>query len=69
MADTRLSELKFCDDTRIVCLRIIFKIARSKTFFGKEVKERGGPELISEHKERRCIEFNAALYYITVTSL
>lgn len=42
----QLSELKFFDDMRFVCIHIIFKIARSKKFFGKEVKERGGPELI-----------------------
>jgi hypothetical protein len=42
----QLSELKFFDDMRFVCIHIILKIARSKTFLGKEVKERGGPELI-----------------------
>jgi hypothetical protein len=42
----QLSELKFFDDKRVVCIHIIFKIARSKTLFGKNVKERGGLELI-----------------------
>lgn len=46
VADMELSELKFFDDMRFVCIHIILKIARSKTFFGKEVKERGRPELI-----------------------
>lgn len=46
VADTQLPELKFFDDIRVVCIHIIFKIARSKTFFGKEVKERDVRELI-----------------------
>ena len=45
VTDTQLSELRFFDDMRFVYIHIIYKIARSKTFFGKEVKERGGPEL------------------------
>jgi hypothetical protein len=50
VADTQLSELNFFDDVRFVCIHIIFKIARRKTFFGKEAKERGGPELIASIK-------------------
>jgi hypothetical protein len=49
---------------RFVYIHIIFKIARSKTFFGKEVKEPGGPELIVSIKN--IAAYNLMLHNITL---
>jgi hypothetical protein len=65
VADTQLSELKFFYDMRFVCIHIIFKIARSKTFFGERSQRTcGGPELIVSIKN--ITAWNLMLPYITL---
>lgn len=68
MADTQLSELKFFDDMRVVCIHIIFKIATSRTFFGKEAKDRDGLK-VTVNIKNIWIELRDAVYYITLIFL